>query len=91
MVVRSRKKKSGRNRRRKSKNRRANSSVGVGNLRGAGVSTKARRALNALSEEIKRNTAHIEETLRKAGVNPDPALVYSAAKYFEALNKLAAE
>lgn len=52
---------------------------------------KARMALKSLSEKIQQNTAQIEETLRKAGVNPDPALVYSAAKYFEALNKLASE
>lgn len=55
------------------------------------MSYKARMALKSLSEKIQRNTAQIEETLRKAGVNPDPALVYSAAKYFEALNKLASE
>ena len=53
------------------------------------MTKQARRALNSLSESIQRNTAQIEETLRQAGVNPDPALVYSAAKYFEALNKLA--
>lgn len=55
------------------------------------MTMKARRALNSLSESIQRNTAAIEEILRKAGVDPDPALVYSAAKYFEALNKLASE
>lgn len=55
------------------------------------MSYKARMALKSLSEQIQRNTAQIEEILRKAGVNPDPALVYSAAKYFEALNKLASE
>jgi len=55
------------------------------------MSLKARNALNSLSESIQQNTAQIEETLRRAGVNPDPALVYSAAKYFEALNKLATE
>jgi len=55
------------------------------------MSAKARRALRTLSENIQRNSAQIEETLRKAGVAPDAALVYSAAKYFDALNKLASE
>jgi hypothetical protein len=55
------------------------------------MNMKARRALDSLSESIQRNTAPIEEALRNAGVNPDAALVYSAAKYFEALNKLATE
>lgn len=55
------------------------------------MTIKARRALNSLSESIARNTFTIEEALRKAGVNPDPALVYSAAKYFDALSKLAKE
>ncbi|HYT07145.1 MAG TPA: hypothetical protein VEL77_05800 [Rugosimonospora sp.] len=53
------------------------------------MSLKARRALISLSKSVRENTAQIEEKLRKAGVTPDPALVYSAAKYFEALNKLA--
>jgi hypothetical protein len=55
------------------------------------MSARARHALNCLSKSINENTAQIEEILRKAGVNPDPALVYSAAKYFEALTKLSKE
>jgi hypothetical protein len=55
------------------------------------MSAKALRALTTLSENIQRNSAQIEDRLRKAGVTPDAALVYSAAKYFEALNKLASE
>ena len=55
------------------------------------MSLKARQALNSLSKSIQQNSAQIEEKLRQAGVTPDPALVYTAAKYFEALNKLAAE
>lgn len=59
--------------------------------KGFAMTTQTRRALDSLSESIQRNTPQIEEMLRKAGVNPDAALVYSAAKYFEALNKLAAK
>ncbi|HXW18372.1 MAG TPA: hypothetical protein VEJ39_08705 [Candidatus Acidoferrales bacterium] len=55
------------------------------------MSYKARMALKSLSENIQRNTPQIEEAFRKAGISPDPALVYSAAKYFEALNRLATE
>jgi hypothetical protein len=55
------------------------------------MSPKARHALKILSKSIQDHTAQIEEKLRQAGVTPDPALVYTAAKYFEALNKLAAE
>jgi hypothetical protein len=55
------------------------------------MSPKTRHALNSLAKSIRENTAQIEEKLRQAGVTPDPALVYTAAKYFEALNKLAAE
>ena len=55
------------------------------------MSLKARHALKTLSKSIQENTAQIEERLRQAGVTPDPALVYTAAKYFEGLNKLAAE
>ena len=55
------------------------------------MSMKAWNALKTLSENIQRNTAEIENMLRKSGIDPDPALVYSAAKYFEALNRLASE
>ena len=55
------------------------------------MSLQARKALKSLSESILRNSAQIEESFRRAGVQPDPALVYSGAKYFEALNKLASE
>lgn len=55
------------------------------------MTAQARRALNCLSESIRENSAQIEDKLRKAGVKPDPALVYSAAKYFEALTKLSEE
>ncbi len=55
------------------------------------MSQQIRRALEQLSDSIDRNLPHIEAKLRQAGVTPDPALVYTAAKYFEALNKLAAE
>jgi hypothetical protein len=55
------------------------------------MSRKQLSALVCLSKSITENTAQIEEQLRHAGATPDPVLVYSVAKYFEALNRLAAE
>jgi hypothetical protein len=55
------------------------------------MSMKLQKALESLSENIQRNSPKIEEIIKNAGGTPDPALVYSAAKYFDALNKLAAE
>lgn len=53
------------------------------------MSKEAKRALERLSKNVKDNSPRIERKLTKVGVNPDPALVYSTAKYYRALNKLA--
>ena len=47
------------------------------------------RALRALAANIRKYTPRIEKKLRKAGIKPDPALVYTAAKYYDALDRLA--
>jgi hypothetical protein len=47
------------------------------------------RALKVLAANIRKNTPRIEQKLRRAGIKPDPALVYTAAKYYEALDRLA--
>jgi hypothetical protein len=47
------------------------------------------KALEAAAREIRKNSPIIRRKLRKAGVKPDPALVFSAAQYYEALKKLA--
>ena len=52
---------------------------------------RTKRALKCLSESVNQNFVRIQEALDKARVKPDPALVYSAAKYYEALEKLAEE
>ena len=50
------------------------------------------RALKGLKANIRNNTLRIEKRLsRKSVTKPDPALVFSAAKYYKALNKLAKE
>jgi len=55
------------------------------------MSERVRLAIEQLSRSVTQNSAHVDETLRKAGVRPDRALVFTAAKYFEALTKLAEE
>ena len=53
------------------------------------MSTQVKRALERFSKSIQTNTPKIHKRLTKAGVQRDPALVLSAAKYLRALNKLA--
>ena len=53
------------------------------------VSNQTKRALERLAKNVRKNTPIIERKLKKAGVKPDPALVFSAAMYYKALNKLA--
>lgn len=45
-----------------------------------------------LARNVKKNRARVIKKLRKAGVKrPNPALVYTAAKYFDCLDRLAKE
>jgi hypothetical protein len=53
------------------------------------MSKKQIRALKVLAANVRKNTPRIEKKLRKAGIKPDPALVFTAAKYYEALDRLA--
>ena len=53
------------------------------------MNNQTMRALERLAKNVRKNTPLIERKLKKAGVKPDPALVFSAAKYYQALNKLA--
>lgn len=58
------------------------------------MSQQMRRALEQLSENIDRNLPEVKVRLRNAGVSAEQktlALVYSVAKYYPALNKLADE
>lgn len=45
--------------------------------------------LKVLAANVRKNAPRIEKKLRKAGVKPDPALVFTAAMYYDALNRLA--
>ncbi len=53
------------------------------------MSKETRRALVGFAVRIRKNSIGIRKKLSKGGVKPDPALVFSAAKYLQALNKLA--
>ncbi len=55
------------------------------------MSEKMRRAFEAVVKSAEENTHKIHCKLSRAGVELDPAIVYSAAKYFAALEKLSKE
>jgi len=46
------------------------------------------RTLKALMRNAKKYTPHSERKLRKAGIKPDPALVFTAAMYYKCLRRL---
>lgn len=55
------------------------------------MSNQVKRALAKLSESMSRNLPRVKRQLSEAGASSDNALVYSVAKYYVALNKLAEE
>lgn len=55
------------------------------------MSNQVWRALAKLSESMSRNLPLVRKKLSEAGSSSDNALVYSVAKYYPALNKLAEE
>ena len=57
------------------------------------MSNKIRQEVELLFKSVEENSAQINQKLRNVGINPvqNQALVFSAAKYFEALTKLAEE
>ena len=48
-----------------------------------------KKALRETQENIKKRAPLVEENLSKAGVKPDPAIVFSTAQYYDTLKKLA--
>lgn len=50
---------------------------------------ETRKTLAILQKSIRENTPKIERQLKKAGKKADPALVYSFAKYYKTLKRLA--
>jgi len=55
------------------------------------MSDEQRLALRTLSVSMNKNISQINRKLQKAGVSSDDPLVFSIAKYFAALDKLAEE
>lgn len=55
------------------------------------MSNQIKRALAKLSVSTFKNLPEVKQRLSKAGVSSDNALVYSVAKYYTALDKLAEE
>jgi hypothetical protein len=57
------------------------------------MSNKIRQEVELLFKSVEENSAQINQKLRNVGINPvqNQALVFSAARYFEALTKLAEE
>jgi len=47
--------------------------------------------IRTLFESIGQHSPLVEERMKNAGMNPDRAIVESVAKYWDALEKLAAE
>ena len=47
--------------------------------------------IRSLFESIGQHSAIVEKRMRDAGMTPDPVVVESVAKYWDALEKLAAE
>ena len=55
------------------------------------MSAKTREALERAIKAIEENAPSIKEKLCNAGVESREVFVYSAAKYYDALNKLSKE
>lgn len=55
------------------------------------MTTMLKKNLRVLSQSIKENTPVVESKYTASGVTPDPAVVFSTAKYLTAITKLANE
>lgn len=55
------------------------------------MTRELKRALREAARNIRKYSPRIRKKLRKAGVKPDPTLVFAAAKHYEVLDKLAKE
>jgi hypothetical protein len=60
-------------------------------LRNRQVTATTKENLEALNQNIKVNTRLVQEQLSKSGATPDPAVVFSVAKYHATIEKLAKE
>jgi hypothetical protein len=61
------------------------------NANGAKLDAKTLRTARELLRNVKKYTPIIQKKLRAAGVKANPAALYSAAMYYETLDRLAKE
>lgn len=55
------------------------------------MTTTTKQDVLVLERNIKANTPVVKQQLSRSGTPPDPAVVYSAAKYYATIEKLAKE
>jgi hypothetical protein len=55
------------------------------------LTAKIQRNLRKLRANVRRNRRRVAKKLSRSGTKPNPAVVYSVAKYYKALEKLAKE
>ena len=55
------------------------------------MTARIERKVASLKRNVRRYSERVEKKLAKPGAKPDPVVVYSAAKYYPALKKLAGE
>lgn len=55
------------------------------------MSRKAFKALRAMQASWKKNEPRVRRELAKSGIEPDSAVVFAFAVYFDTLKKLAKE
>ena len=55
------------------------------------MTAKMQRALRKLRANVRLNRRRVAKKLSRSGAKPNPAVVYSVAKYYRALDKLAKE
>ncbi len=55
------------------------------------MTATVKQNLEALNQSIKANTPIVKQQLSKSGATPDPAIVFSVAKYYATIEKLAKE
>ena len=55
------------------------------------MTVQVKRIIRKFDENIRKNSPRIAKKLAKAGVSVERPVIVSAAKYYDALNKLAKE
>jgi hypothetical protein len=55
------------------------------------MTKQVEEAVKELKESVRANTPRVEKRLAEVGCPADPAIVYSVAKYYNTLEKLADE